>query len=55
MKFGPVIQEEMLFKEKVSGRGMHAGRRTKTDHNTSPWAFSSGELEGCIFKNMTLF
>ena len=36
MKFGPVIQEEMLFKEKVSGQGMHAGRRTKTDHNTSP-------------------
>ena len=33
-EFGPVVQEEMLFKEKVSGRGMHA--RQKTDHNTSP-------------------
>ena len=21
------------------------GRRTKTDHNSSPWAFSSGELK----------
>ena len=56
VKFGPVVQEEMLFKEKVFGRGMHCGRRTKTDHNTSPWAFSSGELiKGCILKDMTLF
>ena len=33
MKFGPVVQEEMLFKEKVYGT-----RRTKTDHNSSSWA-----------------
>ena len=38
LKFGPVVQEEM-FKEKVYGR------RTKTDHNTSPRAFGSGELK----------
>ena len=29
-KFGPVVQEEISFKEKVNGR------RTKTDHNSSP-------------------
>ena len=28
-KIGPVVQEEMLFKEKVYGR------HTKTDHNSS--------------------
>ena len=38
MKLGPVVQEEMSFKEKVN-------RRTKTDHNSSPSAFSSGELK----------
>ena len=38
MKFGPVVQEEMLFKEKVYAR------RTKSDQNTSPWAWGSGEL-----------
>ena len=37
MKFGPVVQEEMLFKEKVYEQRTE-GRRTKTDHN------SSGEL-----------
>ena len=30
MKFGPVVQEDMLFKEKVYGC------RTQTNHNTSP-------------------
>ena len=38
MKFGLVVQEEMSFKEKGNGR-------TKTNHNTSPWAFGSGELK----------
>ena len=32
-KFGPVVQKEMLFNEKVYAC------RTKTDHNSSPWAF----------------
>ena len=39
MKFGPVVQEEMSFKQKVYGwadRRTHDGRRTKTDRNTSP-------------------
>ena len=31
--------EEMLFKEKVYGR------RTKTDLNSSTWAFGSGEIK----------
>ena len=37
-KIGPVVQEEMLFKEKVYGW------HTKTNHNSSNWAFGSGEL-----------
>ena len=32
MKFGLVVQEEMLFKEKFTDDG----RRTKTDQNSSP-------------------
>ena len=32
--FGPVVQEEMLFKEKVYVRTNEL--RTKTNHNTSP-------------------
>ena len=36
MKFGPVVQEEMLFKEKVSGRGMHAGQRPITIPHLEP-------------------
>ena len=37
-KFGPVVQEEMLFKEKVyvRRRMMTDPRWMKTDHNTSP-------------------
>ena len=36
-KFGTMVQEEMSFKEKIYGRQMrHDGRRTKTDHNSSP-------------------
>ena len=42
MKFGPVVQKEMSFKEKSLPTD---GRRTKTDHNSSPWAFGSGELK----------
>ena len=34
MKFEPVVQEEMSFKEKVYGRT--DARWTKTDHNSSP-------------------
>ena len=45
-EIGPVVQEEMSFKEKVYGRRMiEDGCTTKTDHNTSPWAFGSGELK----------
>ena len=47
MKFGPVVQE-MSFKEKVNGRTDGCttdGRQTKTDHNSSPQAFCSGELK----------
>ena len=45
MKFGPVVQEEMSFKEKVYGRRTkNDGQRTKTNHNTSPSALRSGEL-----------
>ena len=42
MKFGQVVQEEMSFKEKVYSRKEgpmddgRTGRRTKTDHNSSP-------------------
>ena len=29
---------------------MDAGSRTKTDHNSSPWTFGSGELKsGIVF------
>ena len=42
MKFGPVVQEEMSFKEKVYRRWMTEGRQpmddgrwTKSDRNTS--------------------
>ena len=52
IKFGPVVWEEMSFKEKVYGQWMledggraHYGGGTKIDHNTSAWAFSSGELK----------
>ena len=49
MKLGPVVQEEMLLKQKLYGRTdrrmMHDGRQTKTDHNTSPRVFGSGELK----------
>ena len=52
MKFGPVVQEEMSFKEKVYGRWKmddqrrtHDACQTKTNHNTSPWAFRLGELK----------
>ena len=34
MKLGPVVQEEMLFKEKVYAQ-TDDGRQTKTDHNIS--------------------
>ena len=48
IKLGPVYQENMSFKEKVyartDGRLTDDGRRAKTDHNTSHWAFGSGEL-----------
>ena len=37
MKFGPVVQEEMLFKEKVT-EGQMEERQTKADHNCSPRA-----------------
>ena len=40
--FGPVVQE-MSFKEKVYR--LMDGRQTKTNHNSSPWAFGSGELK----------
>ena len=33
LKFGPVVQEEILFKEKVYGRLMDS---PKTNHNSSP-------------------
>ena len=39
LKFGQVVQKEMLFKEKAYGRQMQA------DYNSSPWAFSSVELK----------
>ena len=42
MKFGPVVQK-MSFKDKING-GMD-GHQTKTDHNSSRWAFGSGELK----------
>ena len=32
-EIGPVVQEEMLYKEKVYRQRME-GRRTKTDHNS---------------------
>ena len=38
-KFGPVVQEEMQFNEKVYRRKTPDARRTKTDHN----AIGSGE------------
>ena len=44
MKLGPVVQEEMSFKEKVNGLTMDR-RQTKIDINTSPWAFGSDELK----------
>ena len=34
MKLGPVVQEEMLFKEKVNR--LTDDGWTKTDHNSSP-------------------
>ena len=43
-KIGPGLSEEKSFKD-VDGRG------TASDHNSSPWAFSSGELNNIyIFK-----
>ena len=48
-KFGPVAQEEMSFKEKVYRR------RTKTNHNSSPWAFGSGELKTTTENSMQSF
>ena len=41
-KSGPVVQETS-FKEKIYGRWTDA-QRMKTDHNSSPLAFGSGEL-----------
>ena len=41
IKLGSVVQEEMSFKEKISGR---RNRRTKS----SAWAFGSGELKHTI-------
>ena len=38
MQYGRGDYREMLFKEKVYAQ------RTKTDHNSSPCAFDSGEL-----------
>ena len=35
MKLRPVVQEEMLSKDKVYRRKTE-GRQTKTDHNSSP-------------------
>ena len=35
----------MSLKETVYGRRTPDGRRTKTDHNTSSWAFGSCELK----------
>ena len=51
MKLGPVVQEEMSFKEKVTvGR---TDGRTKTNHNSSHCALGSGELKSicCKCKN----
>ena len=42
LKLGPVIQEEMLFKE---NKYWWTDGWTKTDHNSWPWAFGSGELK----------
>ena len=42
MKLGPVVQEEISLKKKITD---DAGRRTKTDDNTSHWAFGSSELK----------
>ena len=44
MKFWPMVQEEMSFKEKVNTR-QTGGQWTKTDQYRSPWAFGSGELK----------
>ena len=44
MKFGQVVQEEMSFKERFTG-GLTDRGWTKNDHNSSPWAFGSGELK----------
>ena len=46
MKFGPVVQEKMSYKEKVYGQRIRAwktdaGRRTKIDHSTSFLVFGS--------------
>ena len=41
-KFGLVVQEEMLFKEKDYQR--KDARHTKTNQNSSPWALGSAEL-----------
>ena len=44
MKFRPVVQE-MSFKERFYGLRKTDEGWTKTDHNTSPWAFGSGGLK----------
>ena len=45
MKFGPVVWKEMSFKMPDDGRQTTDGRQTKSDRNTSPLAFGSGELK----------
>jgi hypothetical protein len=47
-EIGSVVYEEMSFKAKVYGRttdGRTDGRRTKSDHKSSPCHFVTGELK----------
>jgi hypothetical protein len=43
-EIGSVVYEEMSFKAKVYGRTTD-GRRTKSDHKSSPCHFVTGELK----------
>jgi hypothetical protein len=45
-EIGLVVYEEMSFKVKVYGRT--DGRRTKSDHKSSPCHFVTGELKRCL-------
>jgi hypothetical protein len=53
-EIGFVVYEEMSFKVKVYGRTTD-GRRTKSDHKSSPCHFVTGELKSNTVEKYSIF